>query len=111
MPDRVRPVLRAGLTLAFLWFGLEKLLGLPAAVELYAELGFGQWPRYVTGTVETLAAIALWTPAAPLVALALMVTMVVGFSAKVLFVGPPVLHLLALFLLTGGLLILDLRRA
>lgn len=108
MSDRVRPVLRAGLTLAFLYLGLTKLFGLPAGPD--AGLGFGSWPRYVTGTVETLGALALWTPAAPLAALALMVTMVISFAARVLFIGPPVLHLLALFLVTTALLVLDLRR-
>ena len=110
MLDWVRPVLRAGLTLAFLYYGLAKLLGLPAGTGPDAGLGFGDWPRYMTGTVETLGALALWTPAAPLAALALMVTMVTAFAVRVLFVGPPVLHLLALFLSAAVLLVLDLRR-
>ena len=112
MIDRARPVLlRVGLTLAFLYFGLAKLLGRPASVELYLEIGLGQWPRHVTGAVETLGALSLWTPAAPLGALALMVTTVVGFTARVLFIGPPLLHLLALFILATTLLVLDLRRS
>lgn len=110
MTERVSPVLRAGLTLAFLYLGITKLLGLPAGMGSDAGLGFGQWPRYLTGAIETVGALALWTPAAPLAALALMVTLVIGFAAKVLFIGPPVLHLLALFALSTALLVLDLRR-
>lgn len=111
MTDRVRPALRVGLTLAFLYLGLAKLFGLPGGAGPDAGLGFGQWPRYLTGGIETLGALALWTPAAPLATLALMVTMVIGFAAKVLFIGPPVLHLLALFAIATALLVLDLRRS
>ncbi len=107
--DRLRTILRAGLLLAFLYFGLEKLLGLPGAVALYDALGFGQWPRYVTGTVETVSAIALLTPFAPYACLALAATMVVGFTAKVLLVGPPIWHLAGLFVLLLLLLWLDMR--
>ena len=110
MIDTARPVLRAGLTLAFLWFGLTKLTGQAGTVELYEALGFGQWPRFVTGSVETLAALALWTPLAPAACLALMVTMAIGFSAKVLLVGGMVVHLLALGLLAALLLWWDTQR-
>ncbi|SPJ24458.1 DoxX family protein [Palleronia abyssalis] len=109
MTDRLRPILRGALTLAFLYFGLEKLLGLPAAVALYDALGFGQWPRYVTGTVETLGALALWTPFALPAAAVLIATMVVGFTAKTLLVGPPVLHIAILGVLTLILLLMDVR--
>lgn len=109
MADRIRPVLRAGLILSFLYFGLEKLLGLPGAVALYDALGFGQWPRYVTGTVETLGALALLTPVSQWACLALVATMVVGATAKALLVGPPIWHLIALALAAAILLFLDRR--
>ncbi len=108
MIDRARPVLRAGLTLVFLYIGIEKLLDRSASVELFS--GLGQWPRHLTGAVEAVSALVLWTPAAPLGALALMVTTVMGFTARVLFTGPPLLHLLTLFILVTVLLVLDLRR-
>ncbi len=107
--DRLRTILRAGLLLAFLYFGLEKLLGLPGAVALYDALGFGQWPRYLTGTVETVSALALLTPFAPYACLALAATMAVGFTAKLLLVGPPVWHLVLLALAALLLLWLDMR--
>ena len=111
MTDTPRLLLRTVLSLGFAWFGLEKLLGLPGAVALYDALGFGQWPRYVTGTVETLGGVLLWTSAAPLAALALIATMVVGTTAKALLVGPPVAHIAALGLGTAILLVLDRRAA
>jgi hypothetical protein len=33
----------------FLYLGGAKLLGLPAAVRLFHDIGWGQWLRYVTG--------------------------------------------------------------
>jgi putative oxidoreductase len=107
--ERLRSILRAGLLLAFLYVGLEKLLGLPGAVSLYDALGFGQWPRYVTGTVETVSALALLTPLAVYACLALAATMAVGFTAKALIVGPPVWHLAVLFVLAVLLLLLEYR--
>ncbi len=109
MARRLRPALRAGLVLAFLYFGLEKLLGLPGAVALYDAFGFGQWPRYVTGTVETLGALGLLTPLAPLAGLALVATMAVGFTAKALLVGPPVWHLAALGVAAALMAFIDWR--
>ena len=111
MTTLLRPVLRGVLTVGYLYFGLQKLLGAESAVALYDALGFGQAPRYVTGTVETLGAVALWTPVAPLAALALIATMIIGFTAKLTLVGPPVWHIAALGLATLALLILDRRRA
>lgn len=41
-----------GLGLLFVLAGLVKLSGMPLMVELFADLGFGQWLRYVTALVE-----------------------------------------------------------
>ncbi|GFE65213.1 DoxX family protein [Litoreibacter roseus] len=90
-------LLRMILSAAFLYFGLEKLLGAPSAVALYETLGFGQWPRFVTGTVETASAIGLWLPHLQAIsALALTATMIIGLSALILFAGPPYWHMIAL---------------
>ncbi|QFU07813.1 hypothetical protein PARPLA_02100 [Rhodobacteraceae bacterium THAF1] len=109
MTDTARQGLRAALTLGFLWFGLTKLTGTAGTVALYDALGFGQWPRFVTGTVETLGALALWSPLARLAALALFITMIVGFTAKTMLVGPPVWHIAAMGLATALLIYLDMR--
>ena len=77
--------LRALLTALFLWFGLTKLSGAESAVALYEGLGFGQGVR-------------LGGPAAA----ALAVTMVIGFTAKTVFVGGATWHLAALFVLAAG---------
>ena len=41
--------LRAALTIAFVYFGLRKLTGHSTDVAIYEAIGFGQFPRYVTG--------------------------------------------------------------
>ena len=111
MPEGLRQGLRAALTLGFLWFGLTKLTGTAGTVALYDALGFGQWPRFVTGSVETVGALALWSSFARLAALALVATMIAGFSAKALLVGPPVWHIATMGVLAAILLYLDIKAA
>ena len=87
-------ILRVALTAAFLYYGLRKLLSGAPDVAIYDALGFGQWPRYVTGTVETVCALGLWVPVwRVLAALGLVGTMIVGTSALVLFTDMPFWHL------------------
>ncbi len=89
--------LRAALTVAFLYFGLRKLLSGAADVAIYDAIGFGQWPRYVTGTVEVACAIGLWFPGIQgLAALGLMATVIVGTFALVFFTTLPFWHLILL---------------
>ncbi|MEL6549621.1 MAG: DoxX family protein [Pseudomonadota bacterium] len=96
-----RLALTALLSLAFLYYGLRKLTGDPRDVMLYAELGFGQWIRFVTGSVETFGALALW-PAltARWAALVLTGTMVTGLSAITTFTSLPFAHLVLLLIAT-----------
>ena len=65
----VRPTRRIGawtlqgiLAAAFLAAGSAKLAGIPYMVELFEQLGLGQWFRFVTGVVEVTGAIALVFP-------------------------------------------------
>ena len=89
--------LRAALTLAFLYFGLRKLTGHSADIAIYEAIGFGQFPRYVTGSVEVLGAALLWWRGWEGIAgLVLLATMITGLSALLIWVGPPYLHMLAL---------------
>ena len=52
--------LRAALTLAFLYFGLRKLGSFNTDVAIYEAIGFGQFPRYITGSIEIIGAGLLW---------------------------------------------------
>ena len=95
-------LLRAGLTLAFIYYGLRKLGGDPRDITIYQAIGFGQFPRYVTGTVEVTGALLLWVRGWRGVAgLILMVTICVGLTALLLWAGPPYWHMLVLIAGSG----------
>ncbi|MGR3469086.1 MAG: DoxX family protein [Shimia sp.] len=104
MSKRTSNVLAAVLTVLFLYFGLRKLLSHPIDVAIYVDLGFGQWPRFVTGSVEVLGAILLWVPRMRSIgALLLAGTMCVGLFGLLAFTTQPFLHLVALGAATGAL--------
>lgn len=54
--------LQGVLSAAFLAAGVAKLTGVPFMVDLFAQIGIGQWFRFVTGAVEVAGAVALLVP-------------------------------------------------
>lgn len=50
------------LALAFFTAGVQKLLGVQAMVDIFAQIGIGQWFRWVTGLLEVTAAVLLLVP-------------------------------------------------
>lgn len=95
--------LRAALTLAFLYFGLRKLGGFSTDVAIYEAIGFGQFPRYITGSIEVAGAGLLWWRGwEGLAGLLLLGTMIVGLSALLIWVGPPYWHMLLLMVGTAS---------
>src|ERR1700753_3047312 len=65
----IRPTRRIGawtlqgiLAAAFLAAGSAKLAGVPDMVELFGQIGLGQWFRLATGAVEVTGAVALLVP-------------------------------------------------
>jgi uncharacterized membrane protein YphA (DoxX/SURF4 family) len=52
-------VVRGLVALAFILFGMLKLIGVPMMVTVFDDVGFGQWFRYVTGLIEMGGAIML----------------------------------------------------
>jgi len=54
--------LQAIIAAAFLAAGAAKLAGVPFMVDLFAQIGLGQWFRVVTGVVEVVGAVALLVP-------------------------------------------------
>ena len=65
----VRPTRRIGawtlqviVAAAFLAAGLAKLAGVPFMVDVFTQIGVGQWFRVVTGVVEVTGAVALLIP-------------------------------------------------
>jgi uncharacterized membrane protein YphA (DoxX/SURF4 family) len=74
----------------FLYLGGAKLLGSPAAVRLFRDIGWGQWFRYVTGVVEVGGALLLLIPAlAGASALLLMSVMVVATGIELFVLHRP----------------------
>jgi len=55
-------VLTVLLAIVFTFAGGVKLIGKPAMVQEFAQIGIGQWFRYFTGLVEVSGAIGLFVP-------------------------------------------------
>jgi putative oxidoreductase len=55
-------VLQIVVAVAFFAAGGSKLAGTPFMVQLFAQIGLGQWFRYVTGVVEIVGGLALIYP-------------------------------------------------
>jgi uncharacterized membrane protein YphA (DoxX/SURF4 family) len=55
-------VLQGLLAAAFLAAGGAKLAGVPMMVQIFDQIGMGQWFRIVTGVVEVVGAVALLIP-------------------------------------------------
>jgi putative oxidoreductase len=89
----VRPARRVGawtlqaiVAAAFLAAGSAKLAGAPFMVDLFAQIGLGQWFRVTTGVVEVVGAIALLVPGLASVAGLWLGATMVGAVAAHLFV-------------------------
>ena len=70
----------------FLYLGGAKLLGTPAAVRLFRDIGWGQWFRYVTGVVEVTGALLLLIPALAGASALLLMSVMVAATGIELFV-------------------------
>jgi putative oxidoreductase len=71
----------------FLVAGGSKLTGTPAMVSLFDAVGIGQWFRYMTGTIELTAGVALLRPSAAVYgALLIIPTMIGAIVANLLVV-------------------------
>ena len=71
-------VLRVVVGLAFLAAGGSKLAGAPVMVAMFAKIGFGQWFRILTGSLEVTAAIGLVVPRFTVYAASLLAAVMVG---------------------------------
>jgi uncharacterized membrane protein YphA (DoxX/SURF4 family) len=55
-------VLQAALAFQFAGGGLAKLAGAPELVDMFADIGAGQWLRYLVGALEVAGAVGLLVP-------------------------------------------------
>ena len=68
--------------------GSAKLFGNPMMIEVFGNLGLGQWFRYLTGAIEVFSAvIMLIPPVIPIGALLLIGTMCGAVWAHVFVIG------------------------
>lgn len=101
---------KALLAAAFAAAGSAKLVGMQPMVAAFDTIGFGQWFRYLTGTIEVAGAAALLLPALAGFAAVLLAATMVGATAAHLTIlpGSP---LPAVLLLTLCLLIASAHRS
>jgi putative oxidoreductase len=90
----------------FLFSGWNKLIGAPMMVQLFETIGFGQWFRYFTGTIEVAGAIGLLVPRlAPLAALMLGAVMIGAMITHLVIGASPALPI-GLFVALGAVVYL-----
>lgn len=100
-------LLRSILTFAFLAAGVQKLIGSEMMVEVFAQIGFGQWFRIATGIIEVGAALLLWLPGWQAIGAALLGgTMIGAVLAHLLILGPSVVPGILLGLICSAVLFL-----
>lgn len=93
--------LQALLAVAFLFFGGSKLAGTEMMVNVFENVGVGQWFRYVTGLLEVGGAVLLLIPAlAGLGGLLLACVMVGATFAHLFVIGGSFVMPLVLLVLT-----------
>jgi putative oxidoreductase len=92
-PDSRRPRgnavfwgLRALFAVAFLIPALRKLIGVDESVQLFDELGFGQWLRYAVGLLELALTVGLLIPRVSGIAALGIVATMVGATFTEIFV-------------------------
>ena len=115
MTGSLRPLvtvrnLERGLGLFFLGAGAIKLAGLPVMVQLFEDMGMGQWLRYVVGASEMAGGALLLAPlTAALGALLLSGVMLGAFWGNVIILHTPPLAPTAMLVLLA--IVLRARRA
>jgi uncharacterized membrane protein YphA (DoxX/SURF4 family) len=97
-------ILAVFLAILFALVGSIKLIGAPAMVKEFAQIGFGQWFRFFTGTLEVTGAVGLLIPRFRFWAALLIATIMFGATLINLWV----LHVPALARLTAVLMALAL---
>ncbi|MEO8027231.1 MAG: DoxX family protein [Bryobacteraceae bacterium] len=93
--------IQIGAGLLFLFAGGSKLLGASEMVATFEKVGFGQWFRYLTGSLEVMGAIGLQFPRTSVYAAALLTCVMIGavLTHLVLIGGSPAMAAILLLLM------------
>jgi uncharacterized membrane protein YphA (DoxX/SURF4 family) len=98
-------VLRGGVGICFLFIGWGKFPGGTEWVDMFRQIGLGQWFRYFTGVVEALGGLLVLIPRSATAGFALLaVTMAGAALAHIFALGHPFHAVIpvGLFLFFGG---------
>jgi len=96
-------ILQALAAAAFLMAGGTKLAGAEIHVAMFEKIGFGQWLRYFTGSLEVISAVLLLLPKTAGIGAALLAATMVGAVATHLFIiGGSAAPALVLMLITAA---------
>jgi uncharacterized membrane protein YphA (DoxX/SURF4 family) len=105
-------ILAVLLAIVFVFAGGAKLVGAPAMVQEFAQIGIGQWFRYFTGILEVSGAIGVLIPKYRFgAALQIAVVMVGATVANIWVLHLPPLAGLTALLLAAALALAWLRRS
>jgi uncharacterized membrane protein YphA (DoxX/SURF4 family) len=97
-------LLKVLLAALFIFTGGAKLAGLPATVDVFERVGFGQWFRYLTALLELGgAALLLWPSTTAFGALLLTIVSVGAFLAQLLVLHEDIIHTIAMTLVLGAI--------
>lgn len=104
-------VLQALLAAFFVFAAAPKLLGDQAAVQMFDLIGFGQWFRYFTGSVELLGAIGLLIPRLCGLAAAGLACVMIGATLTQIFAfGTPAMAIMPILLFAAFVAVARARR-
>jgi hypothetical protein len=86
--DGVEWALRLGVGLVFVGIGCEKVFPWPGSywIKLFAEIGFGQWFMYLTGTLQIIGGVLMMVPWTEPAGAALLGSTMVGAILTHLFI-------------------------
>ena len=94
-------ILQIGAAGMFLMAGFCKFSGDPRMVGLFDTIGFGQWFRYVTGSLEVLGAVLLLVPRLSGLGALLLVGVMLGAVITHLVIGGSPLGAIILLIVTS----------
>lgn len=97
---RAITAVRVLLAVQFAAAGMMKLAGVEVMVQMFDDIGVGQWLRYTVGAIEVAAAVGLLVPVAAGAAAVVVIGIMLGAIVTRLAVlgGPPVLEVVIIVL-------------
>ena len=97
-------LLKIAFAALFIFAGGAKLAGLPAMIEEFDRVGFGQWLRYFTALLELGGAALLLVPSTTALGALLLTTVCVGaFLAQLLVLHEDIIHTIVLAVILGAI--------